>query len=312
MNNNRFVSLPSRPLVPIYVPIYVMVLLLSACDEDDPPPSGGSGATTSDPAGSTGDDEPAPGDDSSTGAPVQPCDGLPSAQCEARPDCMVVEVDSNNEETCALGLPFPRCIEAGEPLSSSNRTTYFLQTESGIDYLFNGAMCIDGPPAVPVGWTECSGAPTDPQRCDCWCGAGDCPREEGILTLEACELPTLCGELVDHEYGEPFGEYTQCVFAALRDRTPGRLASNISDVIFYDRTLVYTDGSDQVQVLQRHATDVCQTLTHDTWGPTQSCTLKAPQFFDDCLAAGPSEQNENCIFSSNWTTDCQDVDPVCP
>ncbi len=307
-----------------------IVLLLVGCDDPSGPAGGGAtagaasegGETTSAADGEAADGEAGSGETEADTLGINhadPCETLTDeAACAERPDCMYVIGDWRADASCSLGVPNRACLEAGEAIAADYRTTYYRADGSGFDYLFNGAPCVHTPgqsarlPAVPVGWTECSGAPGEPERCDCWCGGDVCPREEGFLTLEACGVSSPCGEVVDQEYGEAFGAYTQCVFEALRDRTPGRFALNLSDALFYDRTIVYADGSGQVQVLDRGLPDTCSSLTLDTWGPARSCTLQPPQFFDDCLAASPLAQSTSCSFSRTWFTDCQDVAPVCP
>lgn len=111
----------------------------------------------------------------------------------------------------------------------------------------------------------------------------------------------------------------ECLFAALRDRTPGRF-----DFVFDGHTgfsLAYAaysfllDGSDNVLSLQWNYSSVPPSGTNDqrVFAEVESCTLRDPSVFDGCL-----DDPETCAdanpadTTSKWFDDCVPVhEPTC-
>lgn len=300
----------------------IALILLLGCDPD---PNGGTtsegstsaGSSTSNgstSAGSTsGGTENSTDGESSTSASEGGCEALDDDACEQADDCMLAtlfrpDTDAACGVTANLGLFSDNCVERGEPITG--RSTFFREIDGDLRYLVHGQGCFSLP-ATPVGWTECTGAPGEPEPCACLCADDDCPWQQDALTLDACGMEQPCGERVQHDLGEPLDDYMTCVMESLRDRTPGYYDLHVEGNWWGEFTRIYASGDDQVQMLFRLESDQCMHPLYGTWKSNELCTLEAPEFFDACLA-GSVQQLDDCLFNEDWFSDCVPAEPICP
>jgi hypothetical protein len=163
--------------------------------------------------------------------------------------------------------------------------------------------------------------------------ACESPYEEGYRTLNACNV-SGCSMRRVRGYGNPpyamYGGY-ECLLSSLRDRTPGKhtLTTEYSDSCQWERDVwvVNSDGSVFVSSAQNYSGGLPQSCPRDpclSYGLTQRCTLKPPDFFDDCLAsgtdpstgggAGAAPDDDGSLPSGcySWFTNCEAAEPTCP
>jgi len=250
----------------------------------------------------------------STGEPVEPADPCLAFGVSDCPEaCMVVQSYAQLDDGCSVGVEdiVPLCVSRGEPLAPGLVTTFYAEIEGETRYLAVGQPCAPYVPAgYPVAWSECTGAPDEPEPCACLCGANGCPYEVDVALLDACEVQTPCGPTQVHHAGGPASAYDTCVLTALRDRAPGMVEASIH--YYYEETSrAYLDGTEQGQVLTRHLVDHCVDAHNDTWQPTQRCTLAPPEVFDACLAATGDELTA-CLRREAWFTECTPEPASCP
>lgn len=211
---------------------------------------------------------------------------------------------------CNVEQASPACVTPGDPLPDGIQSTFYGLIDGEMRWLVVGQPCGgDPPPNVPAGWSECTGAPGEPEPCTCLCGTNGCPSVVMTELLESC-FDRLCGELVPHGLGRLPSEYDLCVLTALRDRVPGLVEMRLEQFVVADYR-AHLDGGEQVQFTKRSASGVCSSPLQGQWEHVESCTLQPPSFFDDCLTAeGPDLQS--CLAGVSWVTDCQPAAPTCP
>lgn len=134
-------------------------------------------------------------------------------------------------------------------------------------------------------------------------------------TLTECSAVEPCaGERSFAQLIEGFTKYldpdTACVFAALRERTPGRYRHQ-TDATWTNGSagsnhviVIRPDGS---VIYSRDAYTSGPSATSDTSLPAQRCTLKAAEFFDACYAAvtapgGDPDAAFTCAYTGSTTS----------
>jgi hypothetical protein len=155
---------------------------------------------------------------------------------------------------------------------------------------------------------------------------------EEYRRLESCDGGNRCSIRRVQGYGESpyfWGNGLQCTLSALRDRTPGKytLHTELSDSCVWDNEVMVVDSDGNVFVNSVHnysggppqsCPRVC--LSYDV---TRRCTLKPPDFFDDCLALGEASTDGGAGGAPDdgwtlppecyaWYTDCGQAEPPCP
>lgn len=163
------------------------------------------------------------------------------------------------------------------------------------------------------GWLECTGSEDEPHACQCVCGANGCPWDAELEVLVACEPTQPCGDLVPHrEGGAYYSDYDECILASLRDRTPGRYATEWTGGLSGDRSRALLGEDEQVQFIHYRPTDLScfEGALYGMWEPTLSCTLKPAAFFEACLAA--PEMGSQCLFGDQWFDACETMPASCP
>jgi hypothetical protein len=268
--------------------------------ETDAPGSttpGGETSTTSEP-------------DSTTAAEIDDaCLAFAPEDCPVG-DCTLVTGYRQAESTCELSLgdPIPLCVTAGEPLDLGEPTTFYAEIDGEVRYLVHAQPCVDEIAVVPASFTECTGAPGEPEPCQCLCGAQGCPYEAEILALEACALEQPCGELQVNDT-DSASTYDLCVLAALRDRIPGAYGSSrVSQVI--DDSRVFFGGGEEARLVHRAGDDLCFSVLEGAWDPAQVCTLKPPAWFDECI--DDPALHPTCFLGESWFESCEEQPPSCP
>lgn len=303
-------------------------LITVACDPGEPEgndsdPSGEAStgtATTTTSGGSSSEgtaDTGGSGEQTTTEQPDVSCADLSMEACAESEECLYAQaMEADSSSACGLGELFPTqlCLDKGTP-GPSTTTTYYAEIDGVMRFLVRGSSCypsILGTPALSAGWTECTDAPGEPELCHCLCGANGCPNDAPAQVLETCEVESPCGEMVEHQFGEPLGEYVTCVLEALRDRSPGYFPSLVQDDLFRDQTRIYASGEDQVHMVRQYRNDIaCSNAHAGSWAPAMDCTLQPAAFFEECLLQGEGDSNL-CLVASQWFTDCEEVEPTCP
>jgi hypothetical protein len=303
------------------LPVLALTTLL-ACGQPsgDPAPTStatDTGQATADESGTTVDAAtsttatPGTSDDGSTTAttPEDPCLALSYEDCLVEPGCAPMATYTEREGTCDLDIAsrLDLCVSVGEPLAAAP-TSFYAEIDGELRYAAASHPCTFDPVGRPVGWTECSGAATDPAPCQCLCGSQGCPTQAELLVLQACGLPVPCGEVAPNDT-DMASTYDLCVLAALRDRTPGEYGSARIDVT-PDLSRVFLDGGEQARLLHQAVDDFCDSALLDPWEPTRTCTLQPPAWFDACIT-DPTLQPD-CLLGESWFQDCEEQPPRCP
>lgn len=172
----------------------------------------------------------------------------------------------------------------------------------------------------------------------CVCELPDASQQENkeaYLELTSCELEDPCpGAGFAYDPYPGYWYEGECMLKNLRDRTEGAYhyaLSHAERMSFSDLLLIVTaDGS----VLLSGMGSESGYATHRSYQPTQRCTLKPSEYFEDCLELGTgprefsttgstsggiggaggagSETPMTCHLPGGWYTDCAPAQPMCP
>lgn len=296
--------------------VAVAMLLASACGPSVGTPEGpqsGDGDATTDVADASGEAEVDSDDGAATtattaadetGGDIEECLLADPAAC---PDgCSFGYALQVIDDACGTNS-VPACIPGGEK-PGSPPTTYWALAPSGPLFLEYGGQC--GAAAKPATWTECSGAPSEPAECACFCQQGYCRGDEERRALDECGLATPCPVLfVDGEHGAFEHDVEQCVLEGLRDHVPGVYEGTVNNGFSADTTRYYVFGS-EVARLEMHTDDLIICPAVSDWGAAERCTLQPSDFFASCMM--PASTEGECIhLTDEWVLDCTTEPPSC-
>jgi len=277
--------------------------LVSGCGDrsDDTPAETDAGTDVDTETGETGGE---------TGGPIDCAQYYDEPSCLAAGCAGMVSATALNGQSCDATAAVPFCVPMGgtpEPARS------YFRSRLGQNFFISMPSCaaaVDefGSIAPGEGWTECTGAASDPAGCDCFCQGGTCPELSARDEQLACDAEDLC-EVLDFEgFGSSaFSQTGQCFVDAIKARTPGRLRSihdygepdyqidlwisasgdlRLSD--FQDRDCSFccpfTDGVRLCQPLADEALDACAAAFFNA-DPSLACTYSLGQFMAGCTAA---------------------------
>jgi hypothetical protein len=157
--------------------------------------------------------------------------------------------------------------------------------------------------------------------------------EEDYRRLESCNFGNGCSMRRVRGYGESpyyWASGPRCLFSGLRDRTPGKytMHTEYSDSCQWDNEVMVVDSDGNVFVSSAHYYGqgglFCPSVACVNYGTTRRCTLKSPDFYDDCLAlstdasagggagGAPDEDWNLPPECYAWYTDCGQAEPICP
>jgi hypothetical protein len=151
--------------------------------------------------------------------------------------------------------------------------------------------------------------------------------KEAYLEVAACEVDAPCPtSWFQADPGLAYWQNGECLLAALRDRTVGRYkyVATYSDIGSSQNELLLLVSADGT-VLLSGANEETGSVVHRSYRPTERCTLKGYQYFEDCLAAGTeispttsggagagSGPAMTCEHPGGWYSDCEAAEPMCP
>lgn len=199
------------------------------------------------------------------------------------------------------------CIARGVELEEAYRSSWWSEIEGQLWFVQSGIECNAGYDvrAAPAEWSECNASEDDPAPCrHRFCAQDVCPGETDVAVLQGCELEEPCGE--SFVPSEP-----DCLWAALRDRTPGRYPVHFGllNATVDWLLVVELDGSVRATYVELYGFS----CTSAIWQPARTCQLAEPQLFDDCIA---SPAGANCEANTSsfapWLLDCVDAPASCP
>jgi hypothetical protein len=272
--------------------------------------STGTADSTSMPASDVDGDTTAPADTgsgSTTGDElVDPC--LAGVPPDCGPECTPIVAYAEGDGACGVdgtvngAASF--CASLGEPVGDDYRSTFYATIDDHVWIAFTNHPCIENLPALPIAWTECTGAAGEPEVCTCGCAQDVCGWEAELDVLEACGFATPCGAV---NPSNPDDEDLACVLTALRDRTPGMHTVDPESGEYEHR--VFVDG-DSAQHLRRIFGGICTGPFIATWQPAQTCELQPPAYFDACLQLPP--ERGSCAQPSDWFVECEETPASCP
>jgi hypothetical protein len=236
-----------------------------------------------------------------------PCFAFPPDAC---PDgCSPRTTFGQRKDSCGVDYSdqLELCVEIGAPVGNRS-TTFYAEIDGELRLVLQhedecGGM---GPFSEPAGFTECSGAPEDPEPCHCLCGLQGCPDDDDLIALAACGLPSPCGDVQMND-SNLASTYDLCVLAGLRDRIPGAYGSYLLG-LSTDQSHVFLFGGDEAQLVHKATNDVCNDGP-DTWDATRRCTLQPPEWFDACMNDPMLQQT--CLFGESWFESCEGEPASC-
>ncbi len=219
------------------------------------------------------------------------------------------------------------CVAFSEDRPPEPNAAYYREVEPGkLRFLLHGQGCseLEG---VPVGWTECVGAPDEPGECFCFERRGVNPWDEAKAALDACGLPEPCPMVETTnppDDGDIIPDYSparRCMFEAWRDGVDGLyrtkvIVEGVGDKP--DRVTFYWDyvRDGEAITLARGPDDDPWTEACDIqprYDSPFSCTLRDAAEFEACLTTDNLIEKEMCALKSIATTPCEfSVAPVCP
>ncbi len=232
--------------------------------------------------------------------------------CEAA-DCTYLSplVSDVDPQSCAAmwhddGL----CVPRGDEPEPDERTAYYRRDGDAIVWLPHGSHCgwLD---TIPPGVTRCGEGADDPPGCACFCVDDHCPWHADVDALLSCAVPEPCGVYMPNGDPEGYGGTELCFLATLRDRAVAilRVELNLGD--FGENDLVYVGYAGTAMHV------------HESWefggcepdnlhvDPARRCELQPSAYFDDCLAATDTAEQEACMTPSSWFLACADEPPTC-
>jgi hypothetical protein len=269
---------------------------------ESPPTSADDDGSTTTPA----DTGPSP----TTGEPrLDPC--LADTPPNCGPECTPIVAYGDGDGPCGVDTTINGaetfCASLGEPVDDDYRSTYYATIDDRMWFAFTNQACVETLPALPIEWTECSGAVGEPEFCACGCAQDVCGFEAEAVLLEGCGYDAPC-EVVDPVEADPYSAGALCMLTALRDRTSAALTI-VSEGQAVERR-VYVDG-DTAQHLRKTPISICTGPLAGAWDPAERCELADPQYFEDCLAAEGEAQFE-CLDVASWFVDCATRAAACP
>jgi len=265
----------------------------------------GTGSSTSDAESGTGSGTVSDAGSTTAAELDDPCLEFSPEACPA--ECTLTPTYRQAKGVCDVHVSDAvyLCMSAGGPLDEVP-TTFYAEIDGETRYVIHYQPCVMGPDATPALFSECSGAAGEPELCSCLCGSEGCPADAELLALEACDLPSPCGELLVNDT-DMASDYDLCVLAALRDRIPGAYASHRVG-LFGDASHVFLFGGEDAQLVHAYGSDFC-TSAVSAWDPTRTCTLQSPAWFDACMT--DTALQPDCLFGESWFESCTEQPAAC-
>jgi hypothetical protein len=149
------------------------------------------------------------------------------------------------------------------------------------------------------------------------------PEDTDYDAMTACDLTVVCEPFTHffaessayHPEGEPLLPGEECLWAGLRDGTPGRYTYT-TDHEFGNGNeentfVIHVHGDRKVTFATAFNFNVDEDeFDQSGFRPAKTCALAEPAFFDGCLQSGDSD-HDDCAWTDKWWTDCVEDGPKC-